>query len=200
MTIDDIRKDTRYWQRLLRLAGYYTGRIDGIRGPLQREAESFWDGDQHAAISLFGRLDERSERNLATVIPQAQHLFRQWLADAIPAANAQGYTLKVINGTRSYAEQDALYAQGRTKPGSRVTNARGGCSNHNFGLAIDIGLFDAQTGKYITHDAPYDALAKAVPPPAGIEWGGTWTFNDAPHYQYAKFGSTTKAIRKLFSA
>lgn len=32
MTLADIQKDTRYWQRLLRLAGYYTGKTDGIVG------------------------------------------------------------------------------------------------------------------------------------------------------------------------
>jgi hypothetical protein len=36
---------------------------------------------------------------------------------------------------RTIAEQDALYAQGRTKPGKKVTNAKGGQSYHNFGLA-----------------------------------------------------------------
>lgn len=41
---------------------------------------------------------------------------------------------------RTFAEQDALYAQGRTKPGSIVTYARGGQSYHNFGIAIDICL------------------------------------------------------------
>jgi peptidoglycan LD-endopeptidase CwlK len=33
---------------------------------------------------------------------------------------------------RSSIEQDALYAQGRTKPGKIVTNAKGGQSEHNY--------------------------------------------------------------------
>lgn len=41
------------------------------------------------------------------------------------------------HGFRTVEEQDELYAQGRTKPGLKVTNARGGQSQHNFGLAID---------------------------------------------------------------
>nr|WP_295770097.1 M15 family metallopeptidase [Rhodoferax sp.] len=41
---------------------------------------------------------------------------------------------------RSCAEQDALYAQGRTAPGNKVTNAKSGDSNHNFGIAFDIGV------------------------------------------------------------
>ena len=41
---------------------------------------------------------------------------------------------------RTFAEQDVLYAQGRSKPGKVVTNAKGGQSYHNYGLAIDIVL------------------------------------------------------------
>ncbi len=39
---------------------------------------------------------------------------------------------------RTIAEQNALYAKGRTAPGPRVTNAKGGSSPHNFGLAVDL--------------------------------------------------------------
>ncbi|MPM42905.1 hypothetical protein SDC9_89577 [bioreactor metagenome] len=46
--------------------------------------------------------------------------------------------LRVTDGFRSVEEQDKLYAKGRTALGSIITKARGGCSNHNFGLAIDI--------------------------------------------------------------
>ena len=46
--------------------------------------------------------------------------------------------LRVTQGLRTIAEQDELYAQGRTKPGKIVTNAKGGKSNHNSGLAIDV--------------------------------------------------------------
>ena len=49
-----------------------------------------------------------------------------------------GIKLRIIQGFRTYAEQDALYAQGRTKKGKKVTNAKGGQSNHNLGLAIDV--------------------------------------------------------------
>jgi peptidoglycan L-alanyl-D-glutamate endopeptidase CwlK len=46
--------------------------------------------------------------------------------------------LRVTQSLRTYAEQDDLYAQGRTKPGRIVTNAKGGYSWHNFGLALDV--------------------------------------------------------------
>jgi len=53
--------------------------------------------------------------------------------------------LKLISGLRTYEEQDALYAQGRTAPGPKVTNAPGGHSNHNFGLAFDMVFLTTAT-------------------------------------------------------
>ena len=44
----------------------------------------------------------------------------------------------VTSGRRTIAEQDKLYAQGRTAPGNIVTKAKGGQSPHNFGLAADL--------------------------------------------------------------
>lgn len=41
---------------------------------------------------------------------------------------------------RTNKQQDNFYAQGRTKPGNKVTNAKAGQSYHNYGLAVDICL------------------------------------------------------------
>lgn len=49
-----------------------------------------------------------------------------------------GIKLRVAQATRTIAQQNALYAQGRTAPGRIVTNAKGGESYHNYGLAIDV--------------------------------------------------------------
>src|SRR5258706_8285714 len=46
-------------------------------------------------------------------------------------------SFRVTQGMRTWTEQDALYAQGRTIPGSIVTQAKGGESWHNLGCAID---------------------------------------------------------------
>ena len=200
MTLDEMKKDVRFWQRLLRLAGYYKGGIDGIRGPLQRAAEEAWYNAVSAASTKYGTFDSRTEGNLQTLIPEAQTATRAWLAGKVlPWANAQGYRVQIIQGTRSYAEQDALYAQGRTKKGSKVTNARGGYSNHNFGVAFDIGLFRVKDGSYITTDKEYRALYNACGAPQGMEWGGNWkSIVDTPHYQLSKWGSSTAAIRAVF--
>lgn len=197
MTIDDIRADTRYWQRLLRLGGYYTGAIDGIRGPLQRAAEARWAADATAAAERYGTFDARTEGNLATLLPEAQNAVRAWLPQAQRFLAERGLELRIICGTRSYAEQDKLYNK---RP--RVTNARGGYSMHNFGIAFDIGIF--QNGKYIddvskTADKDYIELHTACGSPQGMEWGGEWkNITDYPHYQMSRWGSGAAKLRAIF--
>ena len=98
---------------------------------------------------------------------------------------------------RTKKEQDELYAIGRTKAGKIVTNARGGYSYHNYGLAVDICLII--DGKTAVWDAKTDfdldgisdwmeivRIFKAY----GWEWGGDWRrFPDLPHFQKT-FGLT----------
>jgi peptidoglycan L-alanyl-D-glutamate endopeptidase CwlK len=122
--------------------------------------------------------DERSERTIATLLPQVQPLARA----LIESAAAIGIAIKIISGTRTFAEQDALYEQGRTKSGRIVTNARGGYSNHNFGIAFDIGVFEG--GRYLDESPAYKAVG-ALGMKLGLEWGGNWkTIQDEPHFQF----------------
>ena len=60
-------------------------------------------------------------------------------------------------GYRSIEQQNALYAIGRTKPGSIVTKARGGYSWHNYGLAADYAF--VINGK-VTWDGPWKTFGK----------------------------------------
>lgn len=94
-----------------------------------------------------------------------------------------------VSGYRSIMEQDALYTQGRDPvtlktlyPSKIVTEARGGFSAHNWGLATDFALFD-QNGKPIwSHDKwpEYTLGCKR----AALEWGGYFAnFPDKPHNQ-----------------
>lgn len=48
--------------------------------------------------------------------------------------------IRIVQGLRTIEEQNDLYAQGRTKQGKKVTNAKGGSSFHNYGLAVDFCL------------------------------------------------------------
>jgi peptidoglycan L-alanyl-D-glutamate endopeptidase CwlK len=90
----------------------------------------------------------------------------------------------------TFAEQDAIYAQGRTKPGAKISNARGGMSFHCYGLAIDIVLI--KDGKEAVWDmkTDFDSDGKSdwieivtIFKEYGWEWGGDWKFFDGPHFQ-----------------
>ena len=186
--------DVIFQQRFLKSAQLYTGRIDGIWGPLTDAAyDAFLTQSDESAAEL-GRFDRRTERNLVTLQLPAQRAARRFMS----AVLGDGLDARIISGTRSYEEQNALFRQGRFgNPGPRVTNARGGQSRHNFGIAWDIGIFEG--GAYLGESPRYDRAAE-VGLVEGIEWGGHWTsFVDRPHYQLALPLSTTE-IRGRFEA
>lgn len=187
MTLAEIQKDVRYWQRLLRMAGYYSGRTDGIVGPLTRAAEAKWIAEARTVREKYGTFDERSERNIATLLPKAQEVARRWLKAATARARELGVEVRIIDANRTYAEQDKLFSK---RP--KVTNARGGQSWHNFGLAFDFGVFKGSS--YLGNSPHYKtlgALAKDIP---NTTWGGTWTkLVDEPHIQLNQFSSTSAA-------
>ena len=121
--------------------------------------------------------DPRSEAVIATLLPEV----RPYARALVERAHQAGITIKVISGLRTYAEQDALFAQGRTAGGHVVTNARGGESNHNFGIAFDIGVFEG--GVYLDSSPKYKAVG-VLGQQLGLEWGGNWTtIHDEPHFQ-----------------
>lgn len=122
-------------------------------------------------------VDSRSEAQIATLQPAVRPMARALVHKAATA----GITIKVISGLRSYAEQDALYAQGRTQPGAIVTKARAGYSNHNFGIAFDVGVFEGN--RYLGDSPKYKAVG-ALGMDLGLEWGGSWkSIVDQPHFQ-----------------
>ena len=122
-------------------------------------------------------VDERSEKCIATLLPEV----RPYARALVHKAAANGIRIKILSGYRSYAEQDALYAQGRTQPGSIVTKARGGYSNHNFGIAFDVGVFEGN--KYLGESPKYQAVG-VLGTELGLEWGGNWKdLIDQPHFQ-----------------
>jgi len=99
-----------------------------------------------------------------------------------------GYLVMVYQGFRSKAEQDYLYAQGRTRPGAIVTNAKGGYSLHNYGCAVDIVFIENGRPSW-AEKHPWTVLGQTLEK-HGFEWGGRWTsFPDRPHGQIT-FGYT----------
>nr|WP_275677364.1 M15 family metallopeptidase [Neobacillus drentensis] len=115
----------------------------------------------------------------------------------IQQAAKKGIEVVITDGFRSAGDQDKLYQQGRSTGGNIVTNAKGGESYHNFGLAIDFAL-ETPSGD-VLWDRQYDRnengvadwtevvqMAKAL----GFDWGGDWKgFKDYPHLEM-NFGLT----------
>lgn len=108
---------------------------------------------------------------------------------------------------RTIAEQDALYAQGRTVPGNIVTNAKGSTysSQHQWGVAADFYLDQDIDGDGDKKDDAFNnstglfervgQIAKSI----GLAWGGDWTsFKDRPHVYLPDWGSTTAKLKQQY--
>lgn len=124
-------------------------------------------------------MDPISEARLLNVHPKLAGRVRQ-MAEMLEGENI---TIRVTQGLRTWADQAALYAQGRTTPGKIVTNAQPGHSYHNFGLAIDVAPFDGNIPDWSV-DHPAWKRIVAVGESLGLQSGSEWrTFPDWPHFQ-----------------
>jgi len=126
--------------------------------------------------------------------------------------NSQYTRVRFSDTLRTFKEQDELYKQGRTKPGSKVTWVRGGGSYHNYGLAVDIvlirdkdknGSFEAASWDTI-FDGDGDGIADwaecvKIFNKYDWQWGlkrSNGTRYDLPHFQRT-LGYTTKQLNAL---
>lgn len=110
-------------------------------------------------------------------------IVRDGAEEVIRRAYKKGIYVLFSDGYRSHAEQNTLFAQGRTASGQVVTNARGGQSMHNYGLALDMFITN-QAGTSASW--PVSELKKVakIAKKVGFEWGGDWkSFPDYPHIQ-----------------
>jgi peptidoglycan L-alanyl-D-glutamate endopeptidase CwlK len=195
MSYQLLKADVLFYQRLLKANGFYQGSLNGLWDAATDAADDAFLQESENIKNIHGVFDVRSEANIITLAPKVQALARKFLA----IMKNNSLDVRIISGTRTYAEQDALYRKGRFgSTEKKVTNARGGFSNHNFGLAWDIGLFEA--GKYITDNKKYKQVAPlALTVLPELEWGGSWvSFPDTPHYQHKTSVGSVSAIRELF--
>jgi RHS repeat-associated core domain len=148
--------------------------------------------DQQGNGSANGNVTEDpvNNRRILTLDPRVQGP----AADFINRVqNELGIRLRVAQALRTLEEQNNLYAQGRTRPGPIVTNARGGQSYHNFGLAIDVYMMD-KNGRVDFNQVVPPAVVE-IARQEGFEWGGNWrSFRDNPHFQLT-LGQTLQQLR-----
>jgi peptidoglycan LD-endopeptidase CwlK len=125
-------------------------------------------------------LDPASEAKLQNVAPALAGKIRQ-MAEML---SQEGITIRVVQGLRTWAEQNALYDQGRAVPGKIVTNAKGGQSWHNFGCAVDCVVMNPDGTVDWNADHPQWKRMEAVGVSLGLTSGANWTrLVDAPHFQ-----------------
>ena len=96
---------------------------------------------------------------------------------------------------RTKQEQDDIYAQGRTKPGSIVTNVKYPNSAHCWGVAFD--FCRNVKGKEWDNSDKFFNKVGAIGKSLGLTWGGDWKgFVDLPHLEMSKYmpNSSTNAL------
>lgn len=144
---------------------------------------------------------------MARDITQLHPRLQEKAAELVALCKKNGITIKIGECFRSVKEQNDLYAQGRTKPGSIVTNAKGTSysSQHQWGIAFDFFLDmdidgdgkksdDAFNNKKSTFNK-VGKLAKSI----GLGWGGDWKSPvDMPHVYLKDWGSTTSKLKSKY--
>jgi peptidoglycan L-alanyl-D-glutamate endopeptidase CwlK len=158
-------------------------------------------------------MDQISLNRIATLHPKIRKLVLDTYIRINNALLGKGVRFRMAYTTRTNADQDDFYAQGRTKlfdaAGKRlgvVTQAKGGQSIHNYHLAWDIVLLLDKDGDGKFESATYEMLDfdkdgiidwtevvnefKAI----GAVWGGDWKFVDKPHFEMT-FGHTWRTLK-----
>ena len=129
------------------------------------------------------RLGNRSRKNMIGLHPM--------IAFAVEMAikrTEQDFGILNRGGVRTDAEQAAMYAQGRTTEGSKITWTKD--SFHQYGLAVDLvaynnGKFNWKTKNYTEITKAMKSVIKEYDLP--IEHGYDLWKKDLPHYQMSGF-------------
>lgn len=116
---------------------------------------------------------KQADRNLSSLAPTAQKACRLFL----DTCQKNKLPIFITETYRSQERQDYLYAQGRTRPGNKVTWAKK--SRHTLRYAWDI----ACSPPYALYDTELIKKAGQVAQSLGIEWGGTWKEQDTCHFE-----------------
>lgn len=144
-----------YIARLLRRTTHHNGPVlrHEIDPWLRRDAvEEF-----QILLGHVGEFSVNQERIFANPYARNNDLnllhpvFRQNVIKVAKSLDDEGIPLKVYEAYRYPERQADLYAQGRTKSGDIVTNAKPWYSYHQYGLAVDFVLFE--NGKWSWDDS-----------------------------------------------
>lgn len=133
-------------------------------------------------------------RDTTLLHPTLQAKLQQFLT----ACKASGLNVLITETLRTVAEQDAKYAQGRTKAGPVVTNAKGSSysSQHQWGIAFDF-CKNVKGQEY--SDTKFFKQCGAIAKGLGLGWGGDWKNPvDMPHVYLKDWGSTASTLKSKY--
>ena len=124
-----------------------------------------------------------ASRKIDELLPELQDnyiLFREAMTEA-------GLDFIVTCTYRSTEEQAELYAQGRTKPGRKVTWTLKSkhCERKAFDIAIKKDgspVWDVKVNVNDNEIPDYEEAGR-IGKSAGLVWGGDWKTPDMPHFQ-----------------
>ena len=120
-----------------------------------------------------------NSRSLSDLSPKVAAMCSEF----INRCKAEGIDVIITSTYRDAESQNALYAQGRTEPGRKVTNAKAGQSYHNWRVAFD--FCPIVNGKCQWNDAALFIRCGEIAESVGLEWAGRWKkFNEMAHCQY----------------
>ncbi len=121
-----------------------------------------------------------NSRDIGELLPPVQVRVQRF----IDLCQEHDIDLLITSTYRDNESQDALYAQGRTKPGRIVTKAKGGQSWHNYRCAVDVVPLLNGKPNWNTKDPVWQKIGQ-LGKEAGLEWAGDWTkFKEMAHFQY----------------
>lgn len=120
-----------------------------------------------------------NSRKIEDLTPEADKLCRLFIAKCRDA----GIDVLITSTYRDLESQAALYAQGRTKHGQIVTNAKPGQSYHNYRVAFD--FVPMQNGKCQWSNMTLFNQCGAIATSIGLDWAGNWkSFKEKAHCQF----------------
>lgn len=104
----------------------------------------------------------------------------------------------MVQGTRTFAQQQAIYDQGRTTPGTVVTKARPGDSYHQYGLAFDVVPDAYKDLPNWNPGGEYWGTIAQIGESLGLEWGGRWSTPDEPHFQIPESAAPLSDLKAFY--
>ncbi len=120
-----------------------------------------------------------NSRKIEDLHPHVAKLCKEFVAKCDEA----GIDVLITSTYRDHESQAALYAQGRTAPGKKVTNAKPGQSWHNWRVAFD--FVPVVNGKAQWNDLKTFEKCGIIAESLGLEWAGRWkSFKEMAHIQY----------------